>query len=185
MSDLLSTFKQKAESLVSAITDVGGIQATIASLRRQMAEGDRRREITKVRAELKRLDAQIQEMITAIGVQAVGLHKSGVLDSPHLEPLCQHIIELEASVARQKVELAKLEAQAQAANAEARKAAPVGLVCPSCGQPAFEGSSFCAHCGAAIPQQPELRYCVSCGATLRESSAFCAKCGQKVPEADA
>ncbi|MBC7237110.1 MAG: hypothetical protein H5T69_14815, partial [Chloroflexi bacterium] len=86
MSDLLSTFKERAEQLIAAINDRGGLKAAIDGLRRQMAEADRRRAINKIKAELKRLDGQITEMITAVGVQAVGLHKSGHLQSPELAP---------------------------------------------------------------------------------------------------
>jgi len=172
MPDILSTFRQRAESLIHAISDAGGIQATISGLRRQMAEGDRRRAVAKARAQLKRLDAQIQEMITAIGVQAVGLHKSGRLESPELEPLCQHIVQLEASVAQQKTELAKLEAKAP------EKAGDGEVVCSSCGKPLLQGGSFCPHCGAAAPAAvTEKRFCVQCGAELRENARFCQRCG--------
>ena len=119
MSDLLGTFRQKAEDLASAINSRGGIRATIDGLRRQMAEADRRRAVSRAKSELKRMDDQINEMITAVGVQAVGLHRNGVLNSPELQPLCQHIVELEAAVEQQRAELAALEAQAGADSAEA------------------------------------------------------------------
>ena len=38
MTDLLNTFKERAEQLVAAINDRGGIRAAIEGLRRQMAE---------------------------------------------------------------------------------------------------------------------------------------------------
>jgi len=44
-----------------------------------------------------------------VGVQAVGLHKAGVLDSAELGPLCKHIGELQDLLAAQKDELVKLE----------------------------------------------------------------------------
>ncbi len=116
MADLVETFKRKAEDLITSINQKGGIKATLEGLRRQMAEADRRRAITKVKEELRRLDRQINEMITAVGIQAVGLHQAGRLSSPELTPLCQHIVELKTALAQQEAELAKLEAQtAQAA----------------------------------------------------------------------
>ncbi len=177
MSDILNTFKERAEQLVSAINDRGGIRATIEGLRRQMAEADRRREMTKIKDELRRLDAQIAEMVTAVGVQAVGLHRSGLLNSPELAPLCQHIVELEAVVAQQKAELAKLEATAQAEKAAVKDPA---RLCASCGQPLPEGSTFCPHCGAAVSAQTQptqYRFCPRCGAELRPGARFCARCG--------
>ena len=68
MPDLLGTFKQKADDLIGAINRTGGIKATIDGVRRQMAASDQRRSIAKAKAELKRLDTQITEMITAVGV---------------------------------------------------------------------------------------------------------------------
>jgi len=115
-------------------------------------------------------------MITAIGVQAVGLHKSGRLDSPELAPLCQHIVQLEASVAQQKTELAKLEAKAPRDEARVRGE----TVCPSCGKPLLQDGSFCPHCGAAAPAVVEPRFCAQCGAGLRDNARFCQRCGSTV-----
>jgi DNA repair exonuclease SbcCD ATPase subunit len=176
MSDLLNTFKERAEQLVSAINDHGGIRATMDGLRRQMAAADRRRETQKIKGELRRLDGQITEMITAVGVQAVGLHKSGHLHSPELAPLCQHIVELEAVVAQQKDELAKIEAAE-----EQEKEQGVGD-CPSCGRPLLEGATFCPHCGVAVPTQLRITYhfCPACGTELRPGAKFCGKCGHRL-----
>jgi hypothetical protein len=175
MSDLLNTFKDRAEQLVSAINDRGGIKATMEGVRRQMAAADRRREMQKLRSELRRLDGQITEMITAVGVQAVGLQKSGHLHSPELAPLCQHIVELEAVVAQQKAELAKLEA-AQ----EQDKEQETGD-CPSCGRPLLEGATFCPHCGKAVPKpQVIYHFCPQCGTELRPGAKFCGRCGHRL-----
>lgn len=176
MVDILTTFRQKAGELIQAINDRGGISAAIASLRRQMAESDRRREIARIRAELRRLDRQITEMITAVGVQAVGLHKTGHLHSPELQPLCEHIVELEAALATQKAELAQLESALREATAAASRDR-----CAVCGKPTIEGGTFCPHCGAPIPEpEPQECFCVHCGAALRAGAKFCARCGQAV-----
>ncbi len=177
MSDLIGAFKQRAEDLISVVNSKGGIKATIDSLRKQMAESDRRRAINKVREELRRLDAQITELITAVGVQAVGLQESGHLNAPELQPLCQHVIELKAVVTQQRAELAKLEA----AEAASRVAAPEP-VCSKCGQVMPEKATFCPYCGqpAAQPAVEIKRYCPSCGSDLRPGAKFCAKCGQPI-----
>ena len=174
MAVLLNTFRQKAGDLISAINDRGGIRATIEALRRQMAEADRRRTIGKVKAELRRLDGQITEMITAVGVQAVGLHKAGMLHSTELQPLCAHIVELEAALAEQKSELATLEAAMHVATAGDPS------TCPSCGKPLIEGATFCAHCGSPVPEHQEMRFCPHCGSALRRGARFCQRCGQAV-----
>lgn len=173
MADLLGTFRQKGEEVLGSIQRAGGLRATIESLRRQMAEADRKRAMNKVRAELRRLDAQITEMVTAVGVQAVGLHKAGALSTPELQPLCAHIVELEAAVAEQRTELARLEALAAA------ERAPQERRCAHCGQRLAEGGTFCPHCGQPAPTGAiEETFCAQCGARLRPQAKFCSRCGR-------
>ena len=176
MADLLGAFREKAEDLIGAINRRGGIRATIDGLRRQMAEADRRRAVSRVRGELKRLDRQITEMITAVGVQAVGLHKAGRLGSPELQPLCQHLVELEAALAKQEAELAKLESQLQ------QTVGPGRRLCAACSKPLMEGGTFCPHCGAAVSTQEAERFCAYCGTQLRPRARFCARCGEPVDD---
>jgi hypothetical protein len=182
MPDILETFKQKAADLTAAIDRAGGIRATIDGLRRQMAEADRRRAMNQVKTDLKRLNTQIAEMITAIGVQAVGLHEVGKMPAIELQPLCEHVLELKKAVAQQEAELAKMEATAAAE--AAKKGIAVGgaaaeeRACPSCGKVAPAAGSFCPYCGASLP--PQKQFCVCCGAELRPQAKFCAKCGQSV-----
>lgn len=178
MADFLGAFREKAEDLVGAINRRGGIRATIEGLRRQMAEADRRRAVSRVRGELKRLDRQITEMITAVGVQAVGLHKAGRLDSPELQPLCQHMVELEAALAQQETELAKLESQLR------QSVGPGRALCAACSRPLIEGGTFCPHCGAAVSTCEAERFCAHCGTELRPQARFCARCGQPVGDTD-
>jgi RNA polymerase subunit RPABC4/transcription elongation factor Spt4 len=177
MSDILGPFKRRAEELIDSVNSAGGLRATVEGLRTKMAESDRRRAISRARSELKRLDAQITEMITAVGVQAVGLHRAGRLAAPDLVPLCEHIVELETAVSQQRDELVRLEAAAgRGAQLEDRN-------CAQCGQLLPPNATFCPYCGAAAPRTgaPEQRYCADCGASLREGAKFCARCGTSVP----
>ena len=105
MSDILEVFREKTESLIASINSKGGLRATIDGLRRQMEQADRRRAITKVKAELKRLNRQIDELVLAVGVQAVGLQEAGRLNSPELRPLCQHVVDLKANLEEQEAAL--------------------------------------------------------------------------------
>ena len=150
-----------------------------------MADADRRRMMGQVKAELRRLEGQITEMTTAIGLQAVGLHEAGKLTTPELQPLCQHVVELKQAVAQQEAELAKMEAEAATAAAKAASALPaaataagVERVCPTCGRGVPAESSFCPYCGATLPQLKQ--FCSHCGSELRPNARFCAKCGQPV-----
>jgi len=172
MADILGTFKRKAEDLVTAINQRGGVSGTIQSLRHQMAVSDQKRAIAAARAELERLDAQINELITAVGVQTVGLYRANRLQSPELEPLCKHVAELETALEAQRSELAKLEAELRLATPPERAS------CPSCGQHVPAGATFCPHCGTGLPAAQQ--FCMHCGSPLREGAKFCAKCGQGV-----
>ncbi|OGO04957.1 MAG: hypothetical protein A2Y73_08200 [Chloroflexi bacterium RBG_13_56_8] len=172
MPDLLQLFREKAEELVGAINRKGGVRSMIEGLRRQMAVADRRRTMSKVKSELRRLDRQITEMITAVGVQAVGLHEANKLSSPELQPLCQHILELRAALAQQEAELAMLEATVTEI--------PEKRLCPTCKRPLPSEGTFCPYCGARVLAREESPFCIYCGARLRPDSRFCPKCGQAV-----
>jgi len=191
MADLLGGFRDKAQSLITSITSDGGIKATIESLRRRMAEADRKRAIQRLRGELQRIERQVGELLTAVGVQAVALKRAGSLTSPELGPLCERIIDLEDLLVEQKKELAKLEAEmaAQAAASAASTAdaplataaVPQAVVCAKCGRPLPQTAEFCPHCGQAKIAPPSSpAYCAHCGASLRAGARFCARCGKEV-----
>lgn len=179
MADLIHTFKEKAESLVTAINSESGVKATIASLRRRMAEADRKRAMRKIKAELQRIEQQIDELLTSVGVQAVALERAGALSSPELAPLCERIIDLERLLEEQRQALAKVEAEALAA-AQSALQTSVQTVCPHCGKPLAATGEFCPYCGQPRPAQaPAPAFCAHCGAPLREGARYCAHCGQE------
>lgn len=174
MPDLVQLFREKAQELLGAINRQGGIRSTIESLRRQMAAADRRRAISRARSELRRLDRQITEMITAVGIQAVGLHGAGKLIAPELQPLCQHILELRAALSEQEAELARFETKVTGSPPTARH------TCPTCGRPLPDEGTFCLHCGTRLPTHETPPVCAHCGFSLRPQSRFCPKCGQAI-----
>ena len=175
MADLLGSFRDKAEALVSSINSEGGVRGTIESLRRKMAEADRKRTVRKLKTELQQIERQIGEMLTAVGVQAVALKRAGALSSPELAPLCERIIDLEELLQEQKRELGRIEAEAQA-----ERAAAAGTVCVKCGQPLPPTGEFCPHCGQPRPTaSAPPAFCAHCGATLREGARFCPRCGRE------
>ncbi|MHB9032060.1 MAG: zinc ribbon domain-containing protein [Anaerolineae bacterium] len=209
MTDLLDAFKKKAEDMVDSINRSGGLRGTIEALRRQMAEADRKRAMSRAKSEVKRLNQQVAEMVSAVGLQAVSLQEAGKLTAPELQPLCQHIISLKAEITKQEQELAKLiaETEAEAARQAAPPVTPGPSVlpessasaavvavpasagnetkCSNCGKPILQGALFCAYCGfpttTAQPSVPEdERFCISCGSILRPGAKFCSKCGTVV-----
>jgi chromosome segregation ATPase len=204
MPDLLEAFKKKAEDVLGSINRSGGLRATIDGLRKQMAEADRKRAMSRARTEVKRLNAQVAEMITAIGLQVVGLHEAGKLASPELEPLCQHIVELKAVVTQQEKELARLEAEAEAeaaaqaqakveaetaAQAQAKVEAETATKAKATAEavtkaqitPIPVANTLCVKCGKPLPAGAT--FCAYCGtaisapAPMEEEKHFCASCG--------
>ncbi|NLX37453.1 MAG: zinc-ribbon domain-containing protein [Chloroflexi bacterium] len=175
MADLLSSFKDKAEALVTSLNSEGGVRGTIESLRRRMAEADRRRAVRRLQDELQRIERQIGEMLTDVGVQAVALQRASALNSPELAPLCERIIDLETLLQEQKRELQKIEAEAQA-----QRLTQAGLaVCPHCGHPHTQDVAFCPHCGQAVKPAIPSTFCAHCGAPLRSGARFCPRCGHE------
>jgi membrane protease subunit (stomatin/prohibitin family) len=178
MTDLFAAFRDKAEALVASINSEGGVRATIETLRRKLAEADRRRAIRKLKSELQRIERQIGEMLKAVGVQAVALRRAGALASEELGPLCDRIIDLEAMLQEQKKELGRIEAKAAATRSQ--PSSTDASKCAKCGQPLPPVGEFCPHCGQ--PRQPastEPSYCAHCGAALREGAKFCPRCGRE------
>ncbi|MCE5258682.1 MAG: zinc ribbon domain-containing protein [Chloroflexi bacterium] len=197
MTDLLDVFRKKTEDIVDSINRAGGLRGTIESLRKQMAEADRKRAMSRAKAEVANLNQQVTEMINAVGLQAVGLHEAGKLSSPELQPLCQHIIDLKAALAQQEKELARLVADAEAEAtkhaaaapapaAAAPAVAPLQTPCASCGKPLPSGAAFCAACGSPVASAAkpaanvETHFCIACGALLKSGAKFCSKCGATV-----
>ncbi len=208
MSDLITVFRDQAQALWHKISDEGGLQETVSALRQRMAEADRRRAVAKARGQLRELEAQIEDLVTAVGVQAVGLYRSGRLQSPELDPLCQHVAELQRTLEEQEAELTRLEAKLEASrDAEASQerqaasnAAPEASAtetaaapaeqsrrCPACGKSLPKGDfAFCPYCAKALPPQEPLMpsHCASCGAELRAGASFCSVCGTPVSRSE-
>jgi len=175
MDSLLHSAKARTEKVLHELNGPHGPRSTIGSLQRKVSEAGRRRAIRRARATLHRLQGQLNETVAAVGIEAVALHEAGTLVSPELAPLCQHVLEIRASLAEQKEALARLEAPRTGPEVAQ------GGVCDACGQPLPLAGLFCPYCGTAIPGQSGAAYCAQCGSALRPGSKFCPHCGQAVP----
>ena len=174
MDDLLDAVKARAGALLQELNRPGGLRSTIQGIRQKMAAADQRRAIHRARAELQRLDAQLNETVTAVGIHAVALHAGGRLASPELAPLCQHVVDIRTALTEQKQELTQLEALLAA------RSEPQAQPCPACGRPLPAEGAYCAHCGGVVPERITGLHCVHCGSELRPGSRFCPRCGQSV-----
>ena len=198
MAELLDAFKKKTEDVLDSINRSGGLRGTIDSLRRQMAEADRKRAVARARSQLESLKHEVTEMTNAIGLQAIGLYEAGKLSSPELQPLCQHVVSLKAAIFHAEQELEQL--TETSGPQEAGKATPVAaapasepagsvaavpeVTCIKCGATWPASAAFCAFCGNPLaPAQAEgrvVRFCIQCGAALRQGAKYCSKCGTAV-----
>jgi len=174
MNDMIDAVKARAQGLMAELSRPGGLRGTIESVRRRMAIADQRRAIRRARDEVKRLEGQLDETVTVIGLQSVALYQAGRLPATDLGPLCERVIEIRQSLAEQKDTLERLEDLAQA-----RRQVPVDL-CPSCGQPVPMAGIFCPHCGATLEARMSSRVCATCRSALRQDAKFCPKCGTPV-----
>ena len=90
----------------------------------------------------------------------------------------QAIADAEADIEKIKAEnAAKSNADAPAPSAPASG----GILCPSCGTPIPDGTSFCVGCGTKIEAAvPGGIPCPSCGKLNPEGMKFCVGCGSKM-----
>lgn len=70
--------------------------------------------------------------------------------------------------------------KAAAATAVHSRTASKTCTCPSCGAVCGSGTSFCATCGAKLPQPLK---CTGCGKELAPNTKFCPYCGKPVQNA--
>lgn len=196
MSDLFDKIVEGAGQVISKVDEGGKIQSTISGLRHQMAEADKKRNISRVKQQIQDLQAKEAQAINALSAQVLAMHEAGTLTQPELVALCRGVDEIREAIEAREAELARLEppppapepAQAAAAPAGAPQAgAPVPgpeARCPSCGVAVVPGAAFCQTCGKPLAREeppPPVLYCVHCGAQLRAGARFCPKCGRDVP----
>ncbi|MBN1658684.1 MAG: zinc-ribbon domain-containing protein [Anaerolineae bacterium] len=201
MSDLIDRIVESAGQMISKVDEGGKIQSTLSGLRHQVAEADRKRNISRVKQQIQELESKEAHAITALSAQVLAMYDAGTLTQPELVALCRGIDEIRADIKAKEAELAKLEppppapapaapsapAVAPAAGAPAPAAPAPGeeVRCPSCGVAVVAGAAFCQTCGKPLakqgPSAPVL-FCVHCGAQLREGARFCPKCGLDLPQ---
>ena len=198
MSDLFDKIVEGAGQVISKVDEGGKIQSTISGLRHQMAEADRKRNISRVKQQIQDLQAKEAQAINALSAQVLAMHEAGTLTQPELVALCRGVDEIRAAVKVKEEELVKLEppppppapapavaAAVPAAAAPAAAPAPSAEArCPNCGVAVVPGAAFCQTCGQPLAKQEPpapVLFCVHCGAQLREGARFCPQCGRDVP----
>lgn len=103
-------------------------------------------EKAKINSAISNLEHEKKELSAFIGEKVYSLYKEGKLqDTEEFGSLCEQIDQKNNAIAVKRQELAKLEAPAPAAPAQA------GVVyCSQCGSQNAAASKFCAKCGSQM-----------------------------------
>lgn len=130
---------------------------------------------------LKKLKAQEQEQLVALGRESWELFRAGQPVDSKLQEHCEQIQITVQQIAQQ-------ERQIQAIRQEQP---PEPVVCAQCGREVQADDAFCAGCGTpALPAESATRpaapqeVCPRCGHLLRSEAKFCSGCGERVSEAE-
>lgn len=176
MSDLFEKLMESAGQVISEVDKGGQIQSAVGGLRQRMADAERNRKINLVKQQIRDLQSQEAQTISALSAQVLALYEAGTLTQPELVSLCRGVDEVRAQIREQEAELAQIQPlQPQAAD---------DAQCPHCGASVVAGATFCQTCGGRVEKEVKpapVRFCVHCGAQLRQGARFCPKCGQTVP----
>jgi hypothetical protein len=177
MSELFDKLMESAGQVISEVDKGGQIQSAVGGLRQRMADAERNRKINLVKQQIRDLQSQEAQTISALSAQVLALYEAGTLTQPELKSLCRNVDEIRAQIREQEAELKAIQ--------PVQPEPAAGAQCPHCGASIVAGGTFCQTCGGRLAeeQKPEpIRFCVHCGAQLREGARFCPKCGQTVSQ---
>jgi hypothetical protein len=178
MSDLFDKLMESAGQVISEVDKGGQIQAAVGGLRQRMADAERNRKINLVKQQIRDLQSQEAQTISALSAQVLALYEAGTLSQPELKSLCRNVDEIREQIRKHEAELKAIQPlQPQPAT---------GAKCPHCGAAVVAGGTFCQTCGERLMKESKpapVNFCVQCGAQLREGARFCPMCGKTVPEA--
>ena len=183
MSEIIESIKQSANQVLSELDQKGQIKSTLVGIRHQWSEVERRRNISSLGGEVKKLQAETKQLTEALGLQALALFDVGKIAHPELSRLCERINEIRVEKDQKKAELLELKAQTK----------PKTVACPQCQTQVQSDAEFCPKCGGKIepPARPEApavppqrkvvrERCPKCKTILPPQSGFCPSCGVKL-----
>jgi predicted RNA-binding Zn-ribbon protein involved in translation (DUF1610 family) len=177
MSDLFDKLMESAGQVIAEVDKWGQIQSAVGGLRQRMADAERNRKINLIKQQVRDLQSQEAQAISALSAQVLALYEAGSLTQPELISLCRGVDDVRARIREQEAELAKIQPP--------QPKVSVDRQCPHCGAAVVAGATFCQTCGGRVAKEAKpapVRFCVHCGAQLREGALFCPTCGQTVPQ---
>lgn len=177
MSDLLDRLVDSAGQVISEVDKGGQIQSAISGLRQRMAEADRNRKINQIKQQLRDLQSQEAQAISALSAQVLALYEAGSLTQPELISLCKGVDGVRSQIREQEEALKKVQ--------PAQPERTPNVRCPHCGTSVIAGAAFCQTCGGELVPETKsvpVRFCVHCGSQLRDGARFCPACGQTIAQ---
>lgn len=182
-------------------------------------EADRVRRIQTLQLKIRPLNQEAEKIYSQVGRVAFSLYQQGEIDQPDLKSVCDQLAGVFAQIAaiEQEIETIRVETFVGIAAANqyghicpnghgqippqdnfcqicGAKAInlppPSGSTCPNCQALLQVGARFCANCGQAVPDPPQVNSalptntCTNCNASMLPDAIFCTECGQKVVPAD-
>jgi predicted nucleic acid-binding Zn ribbon protein len=152
----------------------GGIDKGIKTV---SSKGKEFLETTRLKGEIKDVQASIQSRYNALGKKVFEMLNRGLLNEDELKADCgeiaklfKRITELENAIKQAELEASKMRYGEDA------------IMCAKCGVPNKSGDKFCSSCGAALTTEivSEGKTCPTCGTSIKEGAKFCSKCGGKI-----
>jgi len=140
-----------------------------------------KREITRSKARIKKLEKEKDKLIHALGIKAWETYKEGNLSENSLSEILSQIESIESEISNCNTYIQEMQAQILMP-----KAAPftqtATFICPFCQTPTIPGMRFCGNCGKELisPQPTAGSNCPSCGTPYSAGDRFCSNCGAAI-----
>jgi membrane protease subunit (stomatin/prohibitin family) len=148
------------------------------------------KDISRLKAAVRKLEKEKDKLFPDLGKTAYQAFLDGRLREDSLTDTFEKLKSLDAQIAQDQAEMARLTVQIEqmkAAAVQQPAAAAAVVVCPHCGSPVGPGLKFCGSCGKPLaPSIPTSSApCANCGSPIQTGAKFCGVCGMPVAEAPA
>lgn len=136
-------------------------------------------EITRLKGELRDVDATLQIKFNAVGKKVFQMMNRGALNKDDIKTECSEIAACYKRVTEIEENIKKAEKEALKAQYGVD-----AVMCRACGGVNKATDQVCNICSSAIAdeEKKDCRPCPSCNALVSQESKFCASCGKAMPD---
>jgi len=152
----------------------GGIDKSIKTI---SSKGKEIFETTKLKGEIKEVEASVQIRFQGLGKKVFEMLNRGALSEDELKADCKEI----TSLFKKITELEDLIKQVELEAARMRHGSDI-IICQNCKGHNKSDAKFCMNCGSTLMVEApsEIKTCPSCKAPIKEGAKFCMRCGGKI-----